>query len=306
MAFRTPTLAVLKRGAVSRRGWWGLAFVLPVVIFFLIFSTYPILSGFYLSLTNFTMLKPPVFIGFDNYRRIFSDRLFQDALVVTIKFVVGTTFPVWILSLLAAILFFQKFPGRSLLRAIFYSPLIPSAIVVAIIWRVLLHPSGVLTNLLLPLTGQAEIRWLTDRLLSPLSMIIMNDWATIPFFMLIWLAGLSGIPEELREAAVIDGANKAQSFLFVEFPLLRPTAVFIVTISIIQSFQSFTFQYLLSPDKGGPIDVNTTLGLLIWKYGFVLYKMGDAAAISVILCAIVLSITALQLWWNRNDDYSIR
>lgn len=288
----------------ARRRWWGLAFVLPVVIFFVIFNVYPIINGVYLSLTNFTLLRPPVWIGLENYTELLQDRLFRQSVLVTLGFVAGATIPVWILSLLAAVLFFQRFPGRDFLKTVFYTPVLPSLVVISIIWKVLLHPNGILTFALKPLTGMPEIRWLNDFQLSPISMIIVNDWATIPFFMLIWLAGLTGISQELREAAMVDGANRLQSFFKIELPLLRPTALFIAAISTINAFQGFTLQWVMTPDRGGPLNVNTTLGLYIWQNGFVYYRMGIAAAASVILFGIIILVTALQLSIARSDQFS--
>jgi multiple sugar transport system permease protein len=176
---------------------------------------------------------------------------------------------------------------------------------VAIVWRIMLSPSGVLTAALRPFTGRGEINWLSDPKLSPISMIIINDWTIIPFFMVIWLAGLSAVPQELRDAARVDGANGVQSFLRVELPLLRPTAVFISTITTIQAFQAFTLQYSITPGRGGPIDVNMTMGLLIWKYGFQYYRMGDAAAVSVVLFAMIMVVAGIQLLLSRGEQFSL-
>ena len=288
----------------TRRRWWGLVFVLPVIIFFVIFNVYPIINGVYLSMTSFTLLRPPVWIGFENYIELMQDRLFIQSVLVTLGFVAGATVPVWILSLLAAVLFFQRFPGRDYLKTVFYTPVLPSLVVISIIWKVLLHPNGILTFALKPLTGMPEIRWLNDFQLSPISMIIVNDWATIPFFMLIWLAGLTGISQELREAAMVDGASRLQSFLKIELPLLRPTALFVAAISTINAFQGFTLQWVMTPDRGGPLNVNTTLGLYIWQNGFVYYRMGIAAAASVILFGIIILVTALQMSLARSDQFS--
>lgn len=287
---------------IARRQRWGLYFVLPTVIFFAVFFLYPIISGIYYSFTDFTLLRPPQWVGLQNFQDLLKDRLFLKSISVTLGFVAGSTFPVWIISLFAAVVFFQRFRGREVLKVLFFTPVLPSLIVVAVVWRILLHPSGVLTTVLRPFTGMGEIRWLDDPTLSPIAMIIINDWTIIPFYMLIWLAGLSGIPAELREAATVDGANKWQTFFRVELPLLKPTAVFVASISMINAFQAFTLQYAISPGRGGPIDANTTMGLLIWKYGFQYYRMGDAAAVSVVLFAIIMIVTGFQLWLGRGDN----
>jgi multiple sugar transport system permease protein len=295
----------VKRTLIERRQYWGLVFVLPTVIFFAIFFLYPVITGFYYSFTNFTLLRPPVFVGVQNYLDLLKDRQFLRSIGVTLGFVAGTTLPVWVLSLAAAVVFFQKFRWRETLKLLFFTPVLPSLIVVAIVWRILMEPGGILTNIIAPFTGKGEINWLNDTFLSPLSMILINNWTTIPFYMLIWLAGLTGIPTELRDAAKVDGANSYQTFFNVELPLLRPTAVFVATISTINAFQGFTLQYAISPGRGGPVDSNLTMGLLIWKYGFQYYRMGTAAAVSVVLFAIILIVTAIQLWSSRGEQYSL-
>ena len=294
-----------KSSLIARWQYWGLVFVLPTVIFFIVFFLYPIISGIYYSLTDFTLLKPPVWVGLQNYQDLLKDRLFIKSISVTLGYVAGTTIPAWILSLFAAVVFFQKFRGREILKVLFFSPVLPSLIVVAIVWRILLQPGGILTTVLRPLTGSAEINWLDNPTLSPISMIIITNWTIIPFYMLIWLSGLTAIPEELRDAARVDGATRVQSFFRVELPLLRPTGVFIAAISTINAFQGFTLQYAISPGKGGPIDVNTTLGLLIWKYGFQYYRMGDASAVSMVLFAMIMIVVLIQLWLSRSDQFSL-
>jgi multiple sugar transport system permease protein len=305
---RAPARTAERRRSTlwSRRQWWGLVFALPAVAFFAVFSVYPILSGFYLSLTDFTLLRPPEWVGVANYASLLGDPLFHNALSVTLVFVLGTTVPVWVLSLLAALLFFQRFRGRELLKAIFFLPVLPSLVVVSIVWRLMLHPNGVINDALAPIIGSRGMLWLHSTELAPLVMIAVQSWTIIPFFMLIWLAGLSGIPTELREAALIDGANPIQSFLRVELPLLRPTAVLVAAISTIQAFQGFILQFVLAVDQGGPADSTTTLALLVWKYGFQYFRMGEAAAMSVVLFVIILVITLIQLAVGRSEHYGVR
>src|SRR5258707_13389543 len=124
--------------------------------------------------------------------------------------------------------------------------------------------------------------------------------------MLNWLAGLTGHPTELSDAARVDGANSFQTLIRVGFALLRPTAVFVAAISTINAFQGFTVQYAISPGRGGPIDNNLTMGLLIWKDGFQYYRMGTAAAISVVLFAMILVVTLVQLLASRGEQYSLQ
>ncbi len=266
----------------------------------LVFAIFPIFFGFYLSLTRYKLLSPPVYVGFNNYVALFHDRLFLLSLKNTVLFVLGSTVPVWVGSLLLAVVFDSAVPGRTVWRALFFLPVLPPLVVVAVIWKVILHPNGMLTALLYPFTGLGEIRWLSDPNLSPILMMAVNNWTMIPFFAMIWLAGLAAIPDELRHASALDGASRMQTFFLVVLPLLRRTAVLVAALSTISAFQAFILQYELTPDKGGPADANLTLGLLIWKYGFQYFRMGDAAAASVVLFAIILLVTLIQLVLGRS------
>jgi multiple sugar transport system permease protein len=270
-----------------------------VVAYFAMFSIFPVMFGFALSLTDYDLLDPPNWVGLDNFYALFADRLFLTAFANTLVFVAGATVPVWLASLLAALLFDQAFRGRTVLKTLFFLPVLPPVVVVAVVWRMLLHPNGVMTWLAGAWRGVTEIDWLTNTVLAPLSMIAVHDWAAIPFFMLIWLAGLAGIPPELREAAHIDGATPLSTFWHIDLPLLRSTAVLVAALSTINAFQTFTLQYVLSPDPGGPANSTLVLGLLVLKYGFQYFRMGDAAAISVVMFALILAVTAAQLWFNR-------
>ncbi len=279
--------------------WWGLVFALPAVAFFVAFNVFPMGFGLYLSLTEYDLLNPPEWVGLDNFANLFADRTFRHALVNTLVFVLGATVPVWVLSLLAALVFDQAFRGRDIMKAAFFLPVLPPVVVIAVVWRLLLHPNGVLTSLTGGWFGITEIRWLADSVLAPLSMIAVHDWAVIPFFMMIWLAGLAAIPPEFREAAAIDGAGPVRTFWHIDLPQLRSTAVLVAALSTINAFQTFALQYVLPNDAGGPANSTLVLGLLVLKYGFQYFRMGDAAAVSVVMFGLILCVTLVQLWFNR-------
>ena len=284
---------------MRRRQWWGLVFVLPVVAFFAVFSVFPVLFGFAISLTDYNLLDPPEFVGLENFRGLLEDKLFLTALRNTLLFVLGATVPVWALSLFAAILFDQAFRGRGILKIVFFLPVLPPIVVVGVVWRMLLHPNGVMTWLAGAWQGVTEISWLSSTSLAPFAMIFVHDWSVVPFFMLIWLAGLAGVPTEQREAARIDGASPSRVFWHIDLPSLRGTAVLVAALSTINAFQTFTLQYVITPDPGGPANSTLVLGLLVLKYGFQYFRMGDAAAVSVVMFAMILAVTAIQLRFNR-------
>ena len=281
------------------RHWWGLIFVLPVVGFFAVFAVFPVLFGFWLSMTEYNLLDPPEWVGLENFRNLLGDRLFLTALGNTLVFVLGATVPVWVLSLAVAVLFDQAFRGRKLLLTTFFLPVLPPVVVVGVVWRMLLHPNGVMTSFVGAFNGTTEVAWLSHTVLAPLAMVVVHDWAVIPFFMMIWLAGLAGVAPELREAARIDGASPWGVFWHIDLPQLRATAVLVGALTSINAFQTFTLQYVMSPDPGGPANSTLVLGLLVLKYGFQYFRMGDAAAVSVVLFVMILGVTALQLMFNR-------
>jgi multiple sugar transport system permease protein len=281
------------------RRWWGLVFVLPVVAFFATFSVFPVLFGIWISLTDYNLLDEPLWVGLANYRNLLDDQLFLTAFKNTLVFVLGATLPVWVLSLLAALLFDQAFRGREILKTLFFLPVLPPVVVVAVVWRMLLHPNGVMTWIAGTHQGVTEIPWLASTTLAPIAMIVVHDWAVVPFFMVIWLAGLAGVPKHLREAARMDGASSRQVFWHVDLPQLRSTAVLVAALTSINAFQTFTLQYAMSPDPGGPANSTLVLGLLVLKYGFQYFRMGDAAAVSVVMFAMILAVIAIQLGFNR-------
>jgi ABC-type sugar transport system permease subunit len=298
VARTAPAFAGWRRPMQPR--WWGLVFVLPAVIFFAVFSVFPVFYGLWLSLTKSSLLDPSRFVGLGNYTALPDDPLFGTALVNTLVFVLGSTLPVWVCSLLAALLFNQRFPAREWLKTLFFLPVLPPLAVVAVVWKVLLNPTGAMSRLTGWLVGKEQISWLYDTTLAPAMMIVVHDWAAIPFYMMIWLAGLATLSPELSEAASLDGAGPMRRFWYVEMPQLRGTTLLVCSLSTIGAFQTFTLQYVLSQDQGGPVNSTLVLGLLIFKEGFQFFRMGYAAAISVVLFLMILIVTLIQIRLGRH------
>lgn len=295
-------IAAIRRDLIFRRSIFGIMFVAPAMLFFLVFNLYPTLNGFYLSLTKYTLLKPPEFIGLDNYIKLATNDQFLNGLKVTAIFLVGTTIPKWIISLALALLFLRSFKGREFFKTLYFTPTLLSLVVVSLVWKMLLDPNGLITVLVDPFTDRADLFWLADRILTPSALIAVDNWAGIPFFMIIWIAGLVGIPKEFYEAALIDGAGRWQAFWHITMPLLRPTILFVVVISTINSFQAFALQYVMT--KGGPSDVTTTIALLVYNYGFNYFRMGEAAAMSVFMFVVIVMLTLIQIRGVRAEETS--
>ncbi|NLE46549.1 MAG: sugar ABC transporter permease [Chloroflexi bacterium] len=290
-----------RTGLTSKRDLWGLLFVAPVVLFFAVFNIYPMLYGFYLSLTRYTLLNPPQFIGLGNFTGLMTDARFLNAIKVTAIWVLGTTVPLWVLSLSLALLFQGKFVFKEAYKVLFFIPTLLSQVVISLVWKLIYDPMG-LVNALLGLIGVRDLWWLANSTLAPIALIIVANWYGIGFNMLIWLAGLLGIPRDFYDAAAIDGASKWRSFWHITLPLLKPTTIFIIVTTMISSFQAFALQFVMT--EGGPNDSTATIALLVYKYGFHYFKMGQAAAMSIFMFVVVVSLTLLQMRLIKAEETS--
>lgn len=292
----------LYRRLVFRRSIYGALFVTPALLFFIAFNLYPTISGFYLSLTEYSLLKPPRWVGLENYAALQNDALFRQSLGVTAVFVACTVVPRAVVSLLVGLAFTANFRGREFFKAAYFTPALLSGVVISLVWKLLADPAGLLNVVLSPLTGGKRLFWLADPELSPALIIGVDNWAGIPFYMMIWIAGLVGIPREFYEAALIDGADRVQCFFRITLPLLKPTALFVLVVSCIGAFQAFTLQYIIT--RGGPNNHTTTIALLVYKYAFNFYRMGSAAAVSVVMFAIIIVLTIVQMRLVRSEETS--
>lgn len=275
--------------------------MLPVMAFLAIFAFYPMISAFYYSLTDYNLLSPPVFVGLKGYERMINDPRFLIALKNTFVYAFGSTIPIWIISLGLALIFVRDFRGRNLVRVLYFAPVIISGVVVSMVWRVIYHPYGPLNAVLGSLFAIAPT-WLTSRSLAPLAIIGINIWQSVGFYMIIFIAGLQEIPQEFYDAAKVDGASSHQSFWNITLPLLKPTSLFVLVITLINCFQAFTYQYVMT--KGGPSDATNVIGLYVYQSAFQYLRMGYAATISVTLFVIIMGLTLIQLRLVRSEDIS--
>lgn len=283
-----------------RRNLWGLAFVIPAVIFFLIFAYYPMVSAARLSLTDYNLLSAPEYIGFRNFEYIFQNARFQKTFINTFEFVGGYAIPMWIIALSLALIFTQDFRGRGIYRTLYFVPIVLSETVISIVWRLLYHPQGAINALIAPFNGGFRVPWLTDPNIAPLAVILVAIWRVFGYYMIIFIAGLQNIPIEYYDAAKVDGGSRWQVFWHITLPLLRPTTLFVVVITLLNGFQSFVYQFLIT--RGGPNDATNVLGYMIYDEGFRNLNMGRAAAISMVLFALLLVLTILQLYLLRQRD----
>jgi len=297
-----------RRGVASRarvvdqRALWGFLFVLPAVLFKLVFSVYPMINAFYLSLTRYTLLAAPRFIGLRHYKAMVHDQRFLIALKNTFFFAGAHTVPTWIIALVLGLIFARQFRGKELLRTMYFVPNVISGVVVALVWQLLYHPDGLMNVLLSPFLGGRRLYWLTDSSLAPWAIVAMSVWQAIGYYMIIFTAGIQDIPHVFSEAARVDGANRWQIFRHITLPLLRPTMAFVVVISMINAFKTFTYQYVMT--QGGPGDATNVIALHIYYNGFTFLNMGKASAQSLVMFAIIIAFTFVQLRLIRSEEVS--
>jgi multiple sugar transport system permease protein len=275
----------------------GYLFILPNLLGFLAFSLLPIAFAAYITMTDWNLSKPPIFVGGQNFVTLVKDDLFWKTLWNTAYYTfvavpTGVFIAFWL-----AVLMNRKMRGVIVLRTIYFLPQITLTVAAAVVWSWLYHPELGLFNYLLDKIGIEGPRWLQSTTWAMPAIIIMGNWHGIGFAMLILLAGLQGIPEEYYEAAEIDGGNAWQRLRFITVPLLTPTIFFVVVTSLIGAFQGFDQFYVMT--NGGPAKATTTLVLYIFQNGFTFFKMGYGSALAFVLFVCILLITLVQ-WWLAN------
>ncbi|ANQ53765.1 carbohydrate ABC transporter permease [Thermosipho sp. 1070] len=275
----------------------------PFLILFAIFGLFPILHSFFMSFTNYSALSPDFdFVGLKNYIRAFHDEIFLKALKNTVIFVVGTIPFTTTFSLLLAVLINSKFlPLKDLFKAGFFLPSVISMVVISTIWMYLYSADGFF-NKMLELLGTSPIptSWLAHTKTALLSIMIMDIWAAIGYYTILFLAGLQSIPEQLYEAAEIDGASKSKMFFKITLPLLKPTLYFVIALNTIRSFQIFSEIFTMT--GGGPMNATQTIVHYLYIVGFRNFEMGYASAIAYILVLIILTITLIQGRLLRSEN----
>ena len=281
-----------------RKGWRWYLFIAPNVVTFLVFILFSWVFLIYLSFHDWNLMGAKEFVGLDNYVRLAQDKVLRKALVNTFQYVLMFVAPVSAVSLGLASLVNQRLRGIYFFRAVYYLPVVTSIAVLALIWKYILipRPDGI-ANYFLGLVGIPYQQWLVDIRLALPSITVMQIWSTMGYYMVLWLAGLQSIPEELYEAARIDGAGRWQLFRYVTVPMLRPTTIFILMIAMIGAFQMFGPPYMLT--GGGPVYATTTMVYYIWLQAFNRYRMGYASTVSVLLFAIILVASLIQRKYMR-------
>jgi ABC-type sugar transport system permease subunit len=280
---------------------YSLAYLFIAVPFLssLLFLVIPMITSLWWSFNEYSGLHPPQYIGLDNYTKLLArDPVFRHALKNTILFTIlgmsiGPT-----LGLITALMLNQKVRLRSLFRIAYFLPVMTSLVVVATIWRMLYNRSGLL-NLAIGALGLEPVSWLSDPQWALFSIVITSVWQGFGFETVIFLAALQNIPQELYDAAAIDGASALQRFRYVTIPALRPVLLFIYIIGVIGSFQVFDQVYVMT--SGGPIYSTTTMVYYLYSR-FLNLRLGYASAIAYILFAILAVFSFLQWRFFTEKD----
>ncbi|HEY3412089.1 MAG TPA: sugar ABC transporter permease [Armatimonadota bacterium] len=285
------------RRAARRRLLMGLAFVSPWLLGFLIFTLYPVIASFRYSLTDFPVLHPPRYVGFENYRQLLTgDEYFWRYAVFNTVFMF-LELPLGIgMGLALATLLNQRLKGMAAFRAMLYLPSVVPAVASAMLWMWIFNPQYGLANSVLAAGHIHKLNWLVDPRWSKPSLIIMDVWS-VGGGMIITLAALQGVPKHLYEAATLDGASALGRFRHVTIPMISPVLFFQLIMGVIGTFQYFTNAQVMT--KGGPQMSTTYYAYYLFNNAFVYFKMGYACAMAWILFAITLSLSLLVMWSGK-------
>ena len=305
---KPPPVQRRRRGARRIAGlMWrersAYAFLAPGLILFSIFTVFALGFAFYLTFREWNILEPEKpFIGLQNYRDMIGDEDFRRSVINTFYFT-GASVPLGMaLGLGVALLLNQPLRGRSILRTLFFLPVVTPFVVAAIVWKWLYNGDfGPINYYLLKTHLISEpLLWLADKNLAMPAVVLMSVWTSVGFSMVVYLAALQGVPAELYESARIDGAGAWARFRYVTLPMLAPSTLFLMVMGIIGSFQVFTQIYIMT--SGGPVNRTSTMVYYIYEAAFKFYEMGYASTLAYALFLLLLVFTAIQLHLYRRAD----
>jgi multiple sugar transport system permease protein len=294
--------------ATLRRDLVGYAFLAPWLVGFMVFSLGPVLASLYLSFTKFDLLTPPQWIGLDNYARMFgADARFWQALKVTFTYMILEVPLKLCFALLVAIALDKGIRGGSLYRALFYVPsLLGGSVAIAVLWRQLFEGNGMFNQLLLWAFSIQGPAWISNPDTSLYTLVLLAIWQ-FGSPMIIFLAGLRQVPQDLYEAASMDGAGAWRRFRKITLPMLAPVVFFNLVLQVIEGFKAFTPAFVISGGTGGPVDSTLFYTLYLYQEAFAYFRMGYASALAWVLLIVIGIFTAISFltskyWVYYEDD----
>jgi len=292
-------------GLERNRARWGWAFVAPGLIFFSIFSFYPMLNAVWTSFFNKRLLslKAPKFIGLQNYQKVLLSEDFWNSARATGTFTVGVFVPLFFLSLLFATLITSMKRGKRLAQAALYSPAVLSSVVAALIWLLMLDPRGLANQFVnwIGSTPGIDHRWLSDAWMVQVSTMVVYVWKYLGYFTILFITGIGKIPDSVNEAALMDGAGPVRRFFSITLPLLRPTTVLVSVMILIQCMKTFSTQYLFT-QSGAPLGPVNVITLNIYNTAMRDLNIGKASVMSTLLFMLMLGLTWIQLRVSKKDE----
>ncbi|MEK3885507.1 sugar ABC transporter permease [Paenibacillus sp. PL2-23] len=275
----------------------GVLFILPLILYFLVFQLLPMMISFGVSFTEWNLRTDPKWVGLDNYQNLLTDDVrypdFWPSLIVTLKYIIySVPLGIFIALVLASVLN-SNVKGESFFKTAYYIPNITAAVAVAAMWVFLLDPKfGLVNQLLEKIPGLDQFSttsWLANENTALPALGVMAIWGGLGYNVLIILSSMKGIPDDLYEASRIDGANMLQRFFKITLPMIQPTIFFLIVTGLIASFQAFDQMYLMT--KGGPNGSTTTYLFSLYNHAFKYFEMGTAAAMSYLLLLVILLVT---------------
>jgi len=294
------TAVIGRRRFSKRRARAGRMFVAPNLTAVAVFMLFPLAFSLYMSVQKWDLFQPATFVGLANYHSLFADDpLFVIALRNTLAYTVGTVVPTVLISLAVAGVLNRKVKGISIFRTIIFLPLAVSSVVMAVVWQFVFNTNNGLLNIMLGWIGIGPVPWLNDPKWAMLSLCMVSVWRSVPFATVILLAAMQGVPDNLYEAAKLDGAGEIRQFVSITVPLIRGAVSFVVVISIIHAFQAFDLVYVLTGANGGPETATYVLGIMLFQHAFSFLEFGYASALAWVMFAILLVLTVLQLRLGR-------
>lgn len=303
---RSRVSAKPTKASHQRQGWVAHIFLLPWMLGMVAVTAGPLIASAVLAFTDYDLLTAPEFIGFDNFTRMMGDERFWASTRVTALYVIVSVPLQLVFALFLAIILDKGIKGLPLYRSAFYLPsLLGGSVAIAILWRQLFGDGG-LINTVLAFFGIEAGSWLQNPDTAPWTLIVLNVW-TFGSPMVIFLAGLRQIPDELLEAAEVDGAGRIRRFFSITIPLLTPIIFLNLILQMIGAFQAFTPAHVVSGGSGGPLDSTLFYTLYIYQEGFVNFDMGYAAAMAWVLLIVIAIATGINFiasrrWVHYGDE----
>jgi multiple sugar transport system permease protein len=278
----------------------GWLFILPVMAGLVLFVVGPTVGSFLMSLNKWDIISPAKWVGFENYKKMITlDAHFSTVLLNTVYFTILTIPFSMTGGLILALLVNQKVRGAILYRSLYFFPVVTSDVAIAVVWSWMFSTHFGFINTVLESVGIPGLKWLSSTKWAMPAVAIVNIWFRLGYNMILYLAGLQGIPEQLYEVADIDGAGTWRKFWHVTLPLLTPTTFFLLVISVIQSFQVFGLIYIMT--EGGPGYATSVYIYYLYQNGFRFFKMGYASSLAVVLFLIIGFITFVQ--WRLSKKW---